>query len=313
MKSVKNLATDGDFNSRSAASSVASFDYQPARYGTESHSMLPAVTEVDYVGGGTPETRSRNHTPKGERIPPEGASSDSPKQFVQRIEINGPTGDKPRMEKSLAQSSRTKSKSSAAIDEVKDLLDQPETVNGEPDEFSNLRRLISEGRISGLSEKPPNFIPPTPPNAKRIAVGAKKESGLEKKPSRAAADRPRKSREAPKPPTSQDSPSPTKSSFASQAEPVKSGYGQPEQAKAAGLTHPEPVNPDVKLLTSRHRESLEDLTQMESRRHRSGNVEIKRSSSNHGVRPSGMLDANLIVILYVRRPRVVLSINFKSV
>jgi hypothetical protein len=177
---------------------VASFDYQPARFGTEPHSMLPAVTEDDYVGGATPEARSRNHTPKGERIPPEGASSDSPKPFVQRIEVSGGAAPEKRLDKT-----RQKSKSAAAIDEVRDLLSPPENESGDPDEFSNLRRLISEGRISGLSEKPPSFVPPTPPNAKRIAVGSKKESGLEKKPSRAAADRPRKSREAPKPPNSQ--------------------------------------------------------------------------------------------------------------
>jgi hypothetical protein len=250
---------------RSAVSSVASFDYQPARF----DKVLPALNEV-----GTPETRSRNPTPKGERIPPEGASSESPKPFVQRIEI-GPASQEKRAEKSLA----SKSKSSSAIDEVKDLLEAP--AAGEPDEFSNLRRLISEGRISGLSEKPPNFVPPTPPNAKRVPVASRKESGLEKKPSRAAADRPRKSREAPKPPTSQNSPAPSKPGAASQR------ASQPEPAKAVAA-QAEPVNPDVKLLTSRHRESLEDLTQMESRRRRSGgNTEIKRSSSNHGVRPSG--------------------------
>jgi hypothetical protein len=210
-------------------------------------------------------------TPKGERVPPEGASADSPKPFVQRIEV-GP-GPEKRTEKNVTTTSfssnpRTKSKSAAAIDEVKDLMYPAQNPNGEPDEFSNLRKLISEGRISGLSDKPPSFIPPTPPTAKRIAVGSRKEkegsphssttTGLEKKPSRTSADRPRKAREAPKPPTNQNSPSLSK-----------------------------PVNPDVKLLTSRHRESLEDLTQMETRRRRNSNAEVKRSSSNHGVRPSG--------------------------
>ena len=230
----------------------------------------------------TPPSRSRNHTPKGERVPPEGAPADSPKPFVQRIEIGPATSDK-RTEKSSTSNPRSKSKSSAAIDEVKDLLYPPESANGEPDEFSNLRKLISEGRISGLSDKPPSFVPPTPPNAKRISVGSRKEggasaaTGIEKKPSRSSADRPRKAREAPKPPTTanQNSPSPTKSVL-----PVKTGNASPP------LQQP-PVNPDVKLLTSRHRESLEDLTQMETRRRRNSNAEVKRSSSNHGVRPSG--------------------------
>ena len=42
---------------------MASFDYQPARYGTESHSLLPALTEVEYVANAgieTPVSRSRN-------------------------------------------------------------------------------------------------------------------------------------------------------------------------------------------------------------------------------------------------------------
>ena len=37
--------------------------------------------------------------------------------------------------------------------------------NGDDDDFSNLRKLISEGRISGLNERPPSFVPPTPPSA----------------------------------------------------------------------------------------------------------------------------------------------------
>ena len=296
---------------RSAASSVASFDYQPARYGADTHSLLPSVTEVEYVTNESPVqrrrnenespvsrnrnqnespvsrnrnqnespvSRSRNQTPKGERVPPEGASADSPKPFVQRIEIGSGPSEK-RSEKS-SNPPRFKSKSSAAIDEVKDLLYPVENANGEPDEFSNLRKLISEGRISGLGDKPPSFVPPTPPNAKRVPVGSRKDdhrSAIEKKPSRTSADRPRKAREAPKPPTSQNSPSTSKTGSNPQTEPVKTGFAH----------QPEPVNPEVKLLTSRHRESLEDLTQMETRRRRNSNNEVKRSSSNHGVRPSG--------------------------
>ena len=37
--------------------------------------------------------------------------------------------------------------------------------DGDDDDFSNLRKLISEGRISGLNERPPSFVPPTPPSA----------------------------------------------------------------------------------------------------------------------------------------------------
>jgi len=42
-------------------------------------------------------------------------------------------------------------------------------------------------------------------------------------------------------------------------------------------------NSDVKFVASRQRESMEDLTQMNSKKR----SEVKRSSSNHGSRPSG--------------------------
>merc|ERR1739848_445898 len=54
-----------------------------------------------------------------------------------------------------------KSGKEAAKEAVEDLL----VDNGEEgDDLIMLKKLISEGRISGLDEKPPSFKPPTPPS-----------------------------------------------------------------------------------------------------------------------------------------------------
>ena len=53
-------------------------------------------------------------------------------------------------------------------------------------------------------------------------------------------------------------------------------------------------NSDVKFVSSRQkRESLEDLTQMNSKKR----SEVKRSSSNHGSRPSGMFASRILIIM----------------
>merc|ERR1719270_1617089 len=130
-------------------------------------STLPSLDELDV----------------GERIPPEGASAESPNN----------------------------------TDAVSDLMKASEN----DEELHMLRRLISEGRISGLNEKPPPFIPPTPPSKsspKRQSEGHQGSSKTNeekiKPPAPAglkhpkqefsqatkSGDRPRKAREAPKPP-----------------------------------------------------------------------------------------------------------------
>merc|ERR1711962_1820679 len=121
---------------------------------SQSTTNLPALCEVDY---GSREELA----PREERIPPEGAAADSPKQFVQRIEVNRST------EVTTAHSAEKKPKpprksgKEAAREEVKDLLEP--SKDGD-DELVMLKKLISEGRISGLNEKPPSFKPPTPPS-----------------------------------------------------------------------------------------------------------------------------------------------------
>ena len=154
------------------------------------------------IGGKSPPDQGRKSSPREERIPPEGAAADSPKTFVQRIEVKGdekisvPTENKPKPGR--------KSGMDSVKEELKDLL-VPDKDGG--DDLIMLKKLISEGRISGWNEKPPSFTPPTPPS--KTASGAKKAKApvpsksspktpdIEKTPS---GDRPRKNRDAPPPP-----------------------------------------------------------------------------------------------------------------
>lgn len=209
----------------SVASSAASFDYHTVnsidnrgrrvtnknkdnssrRKMSSSPSHLQPLMEGDY---GSKEDMS----PKGVRIPPEGASSDSQHPFVQRMEVKAvETKSNDRKQKPP----RKQTPKNPALEEIQDLLDPPD----KDDEFSTLRQLISEGRISGLNEKPPTFKPPTPPGSKHPPAATKKSkapspnpitsktkqteinSPSKRSPSATkSGDRPRKAREAPAPP-----------------------------------------------------------------------------------------------------------------
>ena len=135
----------------SVASSAASFDYHMVTNGdrksnlkskdssaskkrmSQSTTNLPAVCEVEPVM-------------REERIPPEGAAADSPKQFVQRIEVKGTLSKKTSSAEKKPKPPRKTGKE-AAKEEVKDLLEPA----GEDDDLGLLKKLISEGRISGLN------------------------------------------------------------------------------------------------------------------------------------------------------------------
>merc|ERR1719382_995509 len=129
-------------------------------------------------------------------------------------------------------------RASSGKEAVADLMKSTEN----DEELSMLHKLISEGRISGLNEKPPMFTPPTPPskgtktrNASespaprtrpapqspspnksptdtshlKSVVGSSSKSRTsssvppKSSPSARSGDRPRKNREAPKPPPTQ--------------------------------------------------------------------------------------------------------------
>ena len=177
-----------------ASSSAASFDYQPGinsgnapsnatsynrRKSLSTDNLLPALSEVEYgsnkdnFGGNSPnDLQSRI----GERVPPEGCaavSTNSPQPqtsspFVQRIEVKGSPNkrapvkaERKALDKKFdAKPSNDKSSSNRA--------------DAEPDdEFSNLRKMIKEGRIAGLDAPPPSFIPPTPPSTSKMSFSSK--------------------------------------------------------------------------------------------------------------------------------------------
>jgi hypothetical protein len=52
-------------------------------------------------------------------------------------------------------------------EDITDLAEAAGDGEDDDDEFSHLRKLISEGRITGLNEKPPSFVPPTPPSTSK--------------------------------------------------------------------------------------------------------------------------------------------------
>ena len=280
----------------SVASSVASFDYHSVNSidkrkagGVKRREQmnLPSLTEVD------------RESPKGERVPPEGAPSPNP--TLQRGKERDKDGGK---------GSQVRSSGKEA---VADLMKSTEN----DEELSMLHKLISEGRISGLNEKPPMFTPPTPPSKgtkTRAASGspaprarvvpqgpspnkspetsAAKNPGSPTKsrasssvppkssPSARSGERPRKNREAPKPPT----------------QPFK----------------PPPATNEIKFISGRRINSEESVNDAGDESWRGGRPKkdgrsgsVQRSTSMHNTRgeslpqhdhdPRGRIDENTVV------------------
>ena len=150
----------------SMVSSAASFDYHPGQeedrarvQDTWRAASLPAVDEVDDLA-------------KGERVPPEGASAPkTPKAASTSQAKSANVTDK----KDNVPSSKNADKGSNGV--VNDLMEASEN----DDELIMLRKLLSEGRIAGLNEKPPSFKPPSPPS-KPVKPQAKKQKAPSPKP-----------------------------------------------------------------------------------------------------------------------------------
>jgi len=110
----------------------------------------------------------------GERVPPEGCaavSSNSPQPqntqpFVQRIEVKG-SPSKPTPKKGERKINEKKSENQSSRDKSSKEAEETD------DEFSNLRKMIKEGRIAGLDAPPPSFIPPTPPSTSKLSFSSK--------------------------------------------------------------------------------------------------------------------------------------------
>ena len=300
----------------SAASSAASFDYQPANKNNAGSPSLPSVHEEDHDeqhhNHHHPHQQHLHHVhPHGERIPPEGAAAPgvpvgaSPTNFVQRIEVKSAKRS-PSPQKTVPNKSSS-AKPERAVKKTSAKIEDPQmSVNAQPlvpapvpppppppapleedepaadDGFDNLRRLISEGRISGLNEKPPSFVPPSPPasggrrgSVERSASSSRRSPSVTKPP-------------APSTPNTKPSGG-GKATHSAERQPSRKNREAP---KPPGTTQSNVSTPnsDVKFVASRQRESMEDLTQMNSKKR----SEVKRSSSNHGSRPSGMLNCQIL-------------------
>ena len=309
----------------SAASSAASFEFQTVNSKQNSNTnggspSLPSVhEELD---------QPADEQPQGERIPPEGApaasmSGVSPTNFVQRIEVksanktkqssNRSPQNRSNLPKTVPNSSSNNSKSvvggsganskperrksNAKSEEIPLPPPPPPPPVGEDDEvllpseaaaaaaagpdevdeFSNLRKLISENRIAGLNENPPSWSPPSPPaTEKRGRASVERSASSSRRSPSSAGTKP------PAPST----PKGAKSTHSAERQPSRKNREAPKPPvqTTANRSNTSTPNSDVKFVSSRQRESLEDLTQMNSKKR----SEVKRSSSNHGSRPSGM-------------------------
>ena len=246
----------------SVASSAASFDYHSVNSMETKKKLkddVPALAsrkKISEPAGHGSHLPSLNELDVGERIPPEGAAAESAANTGRR------PGENVKIPKKTNSGARNVNKAQEA---VSDLI---KATDGD-DDLHLLRKLISEGRISGLNEKPPPFIPPTPPSKtsqKRKVEGQpagpagpnnktnEGRAGSVPPPPARSGDRPRKSREAPKPPVQTQI--------------------QPPPAAA---------NSDVKFISGRRINSVENLHDdpSPSSEPRRGAKNIKRSTSMH--------------------------------
>ena len=244
----------------SVASSAASFDYHSVN-SMETKKKLKEEVPVPAVrkAGHGSLLPSLNELDVGERIPPEGAAAESPANTGRKMKENPRNG---RKTNSGARVASQPSQPSQAQEVVSDLI---KATDGD-DDLHLLRKLISEGRISGLNEKPPPFIPPTPPSKtsqKRKVEGQtagatnktnETRAGSVPPPPARSGDRPRKSREAPKPP-------------------VQTQIQPPPPASSS----------DVKFISGRRINSVENINDdpSPSSGPKRGAKNIKRSTSMH--------------------------------
>jgi len=171
---------DSHTSAWSFASSAASFDYhagnsfenkneskQKNRNSSNSRpnpSKLPVVEEADYG--------ILQNNEKGIRIPPEGAPSDA-ENHIHKPHMKLPKASEsvPIEKEEKTDESRKKNR-----EVIKDIIESSENDG----ELLNLRKLLKEGRIAGMNEKPPSFKPPSPPS--KPAKPNKKQKAPSPKP-----------------------------------------------------------------------------------------------------------------------------------
>ena len=117
--------------------------------------MTPGARDVD------PGSRARD---AGARVPPAGAPA-------------------PDDQKSDLKITKNKPQKAISADQKKSKVDHFADHNN--DGLGNLRKLLKEGKIAGLNDKPPAFTPPSPPSKTSVNKSNKKQ----KAPSPRAADK----------------------------------------------------------------------------------------------------------------------------
>ena len=216
-------------------------------------SVASSSASFDYRPASKKASSSSALQPVSERVGPEGsaaaARTSSIQKHVQRIEVK-------------AEVNRAK------VEGDKDA-----------DEFSNLRKLISEGRIAGLNEKPPSFVPPTPPSVSKSKSSTNTSNDSSPKGSKNGARKKKMAPAVPQPTTA-----PKSANSSSTASPAKSRKAKEAPKPPMTTSSASKASSIEETKRKLMRESMEDLTRMDERRKR--NAEIKRSPSNHETKTS---------------------------
>ena len=293
-KSVRNGTMNSQISNWSVASSSASFDYQPGKK-SSSHNLSVIGERVPPEGSDSADKRKfvQRIEVKAEVNPAKTPSA----KAAAKTSPTSKNATKPKTSTPTKKVSEKKSSNS----EVPKKLNKKEKENNSPsksqivppaaatktakdnnvaeeddDDFSNLRKLISEGRIAGLNEKPPAFTPPTPPTT------VKSDSTAADSPRSQTNNNVKQKKKAPEVPNLHSSPSTSSSSGQSRPRKAKEAPPPPivRPAKKESMSDEHQHNNPRKYM----RESMEDLTRMDERRKK--NAEIKRSPSNHETKTS---------------------------
>ena len=115
--------------------------------------LLPALDEVDYTSGYEGGSAAAAPPPQGARVPPEGAPASELKQsasFLRGRDGGDKAGGKaksasPAKAKTSSAGKKLPPPKSRVLEEVQDMMLQ--SFDDPADDFSNLRKLISEVRI----------------------------------------------------------------------------------------------------------------------------------------------------------------------
>ena len=240
-----NIDTMATCTSNVSAWSAASFDWHAG--------PSPDVTKMN------PMSRDYSHSSfssssdgriANARVPPDGAPA-----------TNDRTASDPKLAKSKPQ--RT-----ISADQKKSKVDHNDNSD---DGLGNLRKLLQEGKIAGLNDKPPAFTPPSPPSKASVNKSNKKQKAPSPRANKSTENNNGNKKKAPPPPPLSDN--------------VSEGQGELD----GGRNHfkPPPPSSVVQFLGGRRVHSVENIAEEVDRVSSNpgpvgGNDHLKRSTSMHG-------------------------------